>query len=36
LHPLKIADGFDKACEIAMKKLDEISEEIDLKKDDNR
>jgi T-complex protein 1 subunit epsilon len=24
IHPLKIADGFDKACDIAVKKVDEI------------
>lgn len=30
LHPLKIADGFDKACEIACKRLDEIAEVIDI------
>ena len=31
LHPLKIADGFDKACDIAVKRLEEITEEIDVK-----
>lgn len=31
LHPLKIADGFDKACEIAINRLQEISETIDIK-----
>lgn len=30
LHPLKIADGFEKACEYAVKKLDEVAEEIDI------
>lgn len=30
LHPLKIADGFDKACEYAVSKLEELSEEIDI------
>lgn len=30
LHPLKIADGFDKACEIAIKRLEEITEKIDI------
>jgi T-complex protein 1 subunit epsilon len=24
IHPLKIADGFEKACDIAIKKLDSI------------
>ena len=32
LHPLKIADGFEKACDIAVNKLDEIQEEINIKK----
>lgn len=37
LHPLKIADGFEKACEIAVKRLEEISEEvnIDINKNEN-
>lgn len=25
IHPLKIADGFDRACDIAVRKLDDIS-----------
>jgi len=32
LHPLKIADGFDKACDIAIKKLDSIQEELNVMK----
>jgi T-complex protein 1 subunit epsilon len=35
LHPLNIADGFDKACDIACKRLDEISEEIDIKENNH-
>jgi T-complex protein 1 subunit epsilon len=31
LHPLKIADGFEQACDLALIRLDEISEEIDVK-----
>lgn len=31
LHPLKIADGFDKACDIAVKRLEQITEIIDIK-----
>lgn len=31
LHNLKIADGFDKACDIAVKRLEEITEKIDVK-----
>jgi T-complex protein 1 subunit epsilon len=34
IHPLKIADGFEQACEIACKRLTEISEEIDISKND--
>ena len=30
LHPLKIADGFEKACEIALNRLENIAEEIDI------
>jgi len=30
LHPLKIVDGFDKACDIATKHLLSIAEEIDI------
>jgi T-complex protein 1 subunit epsilon len=30
LHPLNIADGFERACEIAINRLEEISEEIDI------
>ncbi|EAR99432.2 TCP-1 (CTT or eukaryotic type II) chaperonin family, epsilon subunit (macronuclear) [Tetrahymena thermophila SB210] len=30
LHPLKIADGFDKACEIACERLEQIAEDIDI------
>ena len=30
IHPLKIADGFEKACDIAVAKVDDIMEEIDI------
>eukprot|EP01015_Nassula_variabilis_P033526 TRINITY_DN8076_c0_g1_i3.p1 TRINITY_DN8076_c0_g1~~TRINITY_DN8076_c0_g1_i3.p1 ORF type:complete len:562 (-),score=192.41 TRINITY_DN8076_c0_g1_i3:161-1846(-) len=30
IHPLKIADGFEKACEIAVARLEEISEDVDI------
>lgn len=30
IHPLKIADGFEKACEMAVEKLDTIGEELDV------
>jgi T-complex protein 1 subunit epsilon len=32
---LKIADGFDKACDIAVKKLESIQEEINITKNDH-
>lgn len=32
IHPLKIADGFEQACEIAVKKIGEIQEELDISK----
>lgn len=35
LHPLKISDGFERACELACQKLDEIAEEVDIESDDN-
>lgn len=31
---MKIADGFEQACEIAVRKVKEISEQIDIKKND--
>ena len=35
IHPLKIADGFDKACEIAVNHLDTIKEEVNIMKKDH-
>ena len=32
---MKIADGFDKACDIAVKKLESIQEEINITKNDH-
>ena len=32
IHPLKIADGFERACDIAVKKVDEIAEELNITK----
>ncbi len=34
IHPLKIADGFEQACEIAVAKVADIAEPIDIKKND--
>ncbi|KAJ5776338.1 uncharacterized protein N7511_001349 [Penicillium nucicola] len=34
IHPIRIADGYDQACEIAVAELDKISDEILFSKDD--
>merc|ERR1719163_1240973 len=34
IHPVRIAEGFEKACEVAMGKLDEISDTIEFTKED--
>lgn len=36
LHPLKIADGFEMASEIAVSRLTEIAEEIDINEDNHQ
>ena len=33
IHPIRIADGFDEACDIAVEQLDKISDEIPFTKD---
>jgi T-complex protein 1 subunit epsilon len=35
LHPLKISDGFERACELAVQKLESISEEVDIEENDH-
>jgi len=35
LHPLQIADGFEKACDIAVDRVTEITEELDIEKNDH-
>jgi len=35
IHPLKIASGFDKACDIATQRLDEISRLVDIFENEN-
>ncbi|SMR51591.1 unnamed protein product [Zymoseptoria tritici ST99CH_3D1] len=35
IHPIRIADGYDAACEVAVAALDEISDVIDFTKDSN-
>ncbi|KAF2152939.1 hypothetical protein K461DRAFT_293249 [Myriangium duriaei CBS 260.36] len=34
IHPIRIADGYDAACEVAVAKLDEISDTIPFSKDE--
>jgi T-complex protein 1 subunit epsilon len=34
IHPIRIADGYDAACEIAVAQLDKISDEIKFTKED--
>lgn len=34
IHPIRIADGFDRACAVAIKELDRISDVIEYSKDD--
>jgi T-complex protein 1 subunit epsilon len=33
IHPIRIADGYDQACEIAVEHLDKISDEVKFTKD---
>ena len=35
IHPLRIADGFEQACEIAVRRIEEIQEELDIHKNDH-
>jgi T-complex protein 1 subunit epsilon len=35
LHPLRIADGFEQACDIACRRIEAIQEEINIQKNDN-
>lgn len=30
IHPIRIADGYDKACQVALKTLDEIAEDFPI------
>lgn len=34
IHPIRIADGFDKACKIAVAHLDEIADTVEFSLDD--
>jgi T-complex protein 1 subunit epsilon len=33
IHPIRIADGFDRACAVAVEELDRISDRVDYSKD---
>jgi T-complex protein 1 subunit epsilon len=33
IHPIRIADGFERACSVAVKHLDDISDTIEFSKD---
>jgi T-complex protein 1 subunit epsilon len=35
IHPLKVADGFETACDIAVARIDEIAEPINIEKNDH-
>src|ERR1700760_4232048 len=34
IHPIRIADGYDQACEVAVAHLDKISDEIPFSRED--
>jgi len=34
IHPIKIADGFDKACAVAVAELDRVGDKIEFSKED--
>lgn len=34
IHPIRIADGYDQACEVAVAELDRISDKVDFTKED--
>ncbi|GAA5820013.1 hypothetical protein JCM10212_006156 [Sporobolomyces blumeae] len=36
IHPIKIADGFDKACQVAVDELDRVGDKIEFAKDDTQ
>lgn len=33
IHPIRIADGYDQACEVAVSELDRISDKVEFTKD---
>lgn len=34
IHPIRIADGYDEACEVAVSELDRISDKVDFSRKD--
>jgi T-complex protein 1 subunit epsilon len=36
IHPIRIADGFDRACKVAVEQLDQIADRIDFSKDNTQ
>ena len=34
IHPIRVADGFEMACEVAVKKLEEISDVVEFSSED--
>ena len=35
IHPIRIADGYDQACEVAVAELDRISDKVEFSKEDS-
>lgn len=36
IHPIRIADGFDRACKVAVDQLDKIADRIEFSKDNTQ
>lgn len=36
IHPIRIADGYDQACEVAVEELDRISDKIEFTKEETQ
>lgn len=34
IHPIRIADGYEKACEIAVAELDRVADTVEFSKED--
>ena len=35
IHPIRIADGFERACKVAVEQLDKISDRVEFSKEDS-